>query len=432
MSGVGKIFDNYLRPKKAAALRRLYENPFERRERLRVWRGKGTILPSLDHRNRSMGNKGGVVDENGRFVEISGINDECRAYSVDGVGQIIDKRVVYCGYFPMHWGHFLTEVIGRLWYALEHDGEVDLYVFTVRPGFEGKMHENMRSFFDVLGILEKVMLTSKPTAYREVIVPELCYKTGEYYSDEYLKMFEKVTRNLLKATSSENTPVDEKIFLSRSRFLQKSGKTEAGTELLDDFFSRNGYKIIYPEEYSLAGLTALLHRAKECATTEGTISHNILFAPESLSVVIVEREAWLNSYQISLNRLRPWKITHVDAHYSLYPTEMGFGPYLIAYTKEFQQFAADRGFEQPSPEFVGEKYLRRCFQTYMKAYVEQHGYQWKMSGITADADYLYESYESGYEVFGTYLRREKPFKCSQYFLPHYWRKMLGRMRRGES
>lgn len=423
---------SFLRPKKAEALCRLYEKPLERKDNLQVWRGAGTILPSLDYRNRSMGNKGGVVDEQGKFVSLSAINAECRAYPVDGIGGAMDQRVVYCGYFPMHWGHFLTEVVCRLWYALDHDDEVEKYIFTVRPGFETKMHGNMRSFFDALGILEKVELTSKPAAYREIIVPELCYKTCEYDSNPYLRMFDKVKENLLAAAASEKTEKYEKIFLSRSRFLKKSGKTEAGTELLDDFFSRNGYQIIYPEEYSLAGLTRLLHEAKECATTEGTISHNILFAPESLSVVIVEREAWLNTYQIGLNRLRPWRITHVDAHYSLYPTEMGFGPYLIAFTKEFQQFATDRGFEPPSPEFVGEDYLRRCFQTYMNAYFEQHGYQWKMSGITNDADYLYESYESGCEVFGPYLRREKPFKTSQYFQPHYWRKMLGRMRRGES
>ena len=424
--------NKYLRQKKAEALRRLCEKPFESKEFLQVWHGKGTILPSLDHRNRSMGNKGGVVDDEGVFVPLSAINGECCDYPVVNIGPTVDERVVYCGYFPMHWGHFLTEVIGRLWYALEHDDEVGKYVFTVRPGYETKMHENMRSFFDALGILPKVELISRPVGYREVIVPELCYKTGEYYSDEYLKMFDNVIQNLLSASSQEKTDVYEKIFLSRSRFLKKSGKTEAGTEMLDDFFSRNGYKIVYPEEYSLAGLTTLLHQAKECATTEGTISHNILFAPESLSVVIVEREAWLNTYQISLNRLRPWKIVHIDAHYSLYPTEMGFGPYLIAYTKEFQRFAADRGLIAPSSEYVGEKFLRRCFRQYMKAYVEQHGYQWKMAGITADADYLYESYESGYEKFGGYLRREKPFKWSHYFQPHYWRKMLGRIRRGES
>lgn len=421
----------FLRPKKAEALRLICEKPFEKKTQLKSWKGKGTIIPSIDHRNRPMGNKGGVVDENGKLVALSAVNDECAAYPTENL-VAINKRVVYGGYFPMHWGHFLTEVICRLWYALEHDDEVDEYVFTVRPGFESGMHENMRSFFDALGILSKVKLTSQAATYREVIVPELCYQSDAFYSDEYLEMFEKVTQNLLAVSVTEKTQEFEKIFLSRSRFLKKSGKTEAGTEMLDDFFSRNGYQIIYPEEYSLAGLTALFHQAKECATTEGTISHNILFAPDSLSVVIVEREAWLNTYQISLNRLRPWTITHVDAHYSLYPTEMGFGPYLITYTKEFQQFAAEKGLQQPSKQYADEKYLRRCFRQYMKAYFEQHGYQWKMQGITADADYLYESYESGYAVFGAYLRRERPFKFSQYFQPHYWRKMLGRMRRGES
>lgn len=422
----------FLRPKKTTALRQLYEQPFEQKVHLSVWRGMGTVLPSIDHRNRPMGNKGGVVDADGKFVELSAVNNECCAYPFAQTMAFEEQRVVYCGYFPMHWGHFLTEVTCRLWYALGHDDEVDKYIFTVRPGFETKMHENMKAFFNALGILDKVELTSRPTAYREIIVPELCYRTNEYYSPEFLRMFDKVRESLLLDSPLETAERYEKIFFSRSRFLKKSGKTEAGTEMLDNYFSRNGYKIIFPEEYSLAKLTWLLHQAKECATTEGTISHNILFSPDSLSVIIVEREAWINTYQISLNRLRHCPITHIDAHYSLYPTEMGFGPYLIAYTKEFQKFTADKGFVPPSPKFVGKKYLIHCFRTYMKAYFGQHGYQWKMAGMTADADYLYESYERGCELFGPYLRREKPFKASHYFQPHYWRKMLGRMRRKES
>ena len=54
--------ETYLRQKKTAALEKLYSQAFEKKEQLEVWKGAGTILPSIDHRNRPMGNKGGVVD----------------------------------------------------------------------------------------------------------------------------------------------------------------------------------------------------------------------------------------------------------------------------------------------------------------------------------------------------------------------------------
>ena len=34
-----QLNDNYLRPKKAQWLRRMYATPFEKRENLRVWQG---------------------------------------------------------------------------------------------------------------------------------------------------------------------------------------------------------------------------------------------------------------------------------------------------------------------------------------------------------------------------------------------------------
>ena len=41
-----QLNDNYLRPKKAQWLRRMYATPFEKRENLRVWQGEhATVLP---------------------------------------------------------------------------------------------------------------------------------------------------------------------------------------------------------------------------------------------------------------------------------------------------------------------------------------------------------------------------------------------------
>ena len=420
--------ETYLRQKKTAALEKLYSQAFEKRNQLEVWKGAGTILPSIDHRNRPMGNKGGVVDVHGEFVPLSAINYECAAYPV-GKCEDSDKRAVYCGYFPMHWGHFLTEVICRLWYALEHDDEVDEYVFTVRPGFEQRMHPNMKAFFRALGILDKVVLTSQPKTYREIVVPEMCFRQGEYYSEGFMGMYDKVAENLLKEVDSSDLVPAEKIYLSRSSFKKNGAKIEINTQLLDHFFQKNGYKIVHPETLSLAELTWLLHHAKECVAPSGTICHNILFAPKTISWVIMEREAWLNPYQVNINQMRDCAVTYVDANYGLYPVEMGFGPYLMAYTSYFDQFAASRGYQKPDEEFMSDGYVKKGFAEYMKTYKEQSGYQWLMRGMESCADYLYESYEESAELFGPYLRREAPFLPQHYLSPHYWRKILGRLRR---
>ncbi len=418
----------FLRSKKTKALHALYNLPFEKKRELKIWSGKGIILPSVDHRNRPMGNKGGVVNAQGVFVPLSAINDECASYTI-GKCEESEKRVVYCGYFPMHWGHFLTEVVCRLWYALEHDDEVDQYVFTVRPGNEKGMHPNMKSFFHALGILPKVTLISKPRAYKEIIVPEMSFRQGYYYSDYFMALYDKASVNMLKEAEGLGLVAKEKIYLSRSCFVKKGTKVEIGTQLLDHYFQKNRYHVIHPETMSLVELTWYLYHAKECVTPSGTICHNILFAPPTISWVIMEREAWLNPYQVNINQMRGCQVTYVDANYGLYPVEMGFGPYVVAYTPYFNQFSESRGYQKPDKHYLNNDYLKKCFATYMKTYREQNGYQWLMKGMEPCSDYLYESYEESVVLFEAYLKREKPFRWEQYLQPHYLRKVLGRLRR---
>ena len=143
----------------------------------------------------------------------------------------------------------------------------------------------------------------------------------------------------------------------------------------------------------------------------------------------MEREAWLNPYQVNINQMKGCPVTYVDANYGLYPVEMGFGPYLMAYTSYFDQFAKSKGCKKPDEEYLCDNYLKKGFAEYMKTYKEQSGYQWLMRGMEPCADYLYESYEESAELFGPYLRREAPFLPQHYLQPHYWRKMLGRLRR---
>lgn len=58
--------------------------------------------------------RGGVVDEVGKYVPLSGIKDRIeRQYDYENT-QYKDDEVVYCGYFIKHWGHFLIETVARL------------------------------------------------------------------------------------------------------------------------------------------------------------------------------------------------------------------------------------------------------------------------------------------------------------------------------
>ena len=67
----------YLRPKKAEALKAWYDEPLAVTENPAVWRGKNaTILPlRRQAEDNLLFGRGGVVDENGEYVPLSGIDD---------------------------------------------------------------------------------------------------------------------------------------------------------------------------------------------------------------------------------------------------------------------------------------------------------------------------------------------------------------------
>ena len=104
---------DYLRPKKAVWIRKMYDTPFDYREEPAVWRGKNaTIVPLRDlHEENVLFGRGGVVDEQGQYVALSGIPERIQnAYPFENP-VYRDEKVVYCGYLVHHWGHFLIEAI---------------------------------------------------------------------------------------------------------------------------------------------------------------------------------------------------------------------------------------------------------------------------------------------------------------------------------
>ena len=110
-----RLEEQYLRPKKAASLRKWHENHLEVREELQVWRGENaTILPLRKDPELQFG-RGGVVDAQKQYVELSGIPLRIwNCYPVENP-EYRDQKVVYGGDMINQWGHFLIEGVCRLW-----------------------------------------------------------------------------------------------------------------------------------------------------------------------------------------------------------------------------------------------------------------------------------------------------------------------------
>ena len=343
------INDRYLRPKKAQWLKRMYNTPFPVREELEVWRGEqATILPLREIPGEGvLFGRGGVVDREGQYVPLSGIETRIMGgYPVEKPA-FRDEKVVYCGYLVNHWGHFLVEAVTRLWYALETEEPVDKYVFFLEEGVQREIKGNYKAFFQLLKIWDKLEIIHEPTTYREGIVPEIAFQCMKWYSPKFLRIFEAIAENVVPDPSWEQP---EKIFFTRSHFA-KGNHFDFGMECLDNYFQRNGFRVVAPETLSLGQMIAYIRGAKEVATISGSGHHNMLFARNGQNLTILERFVINDDHQVGINQMRQLNVTYVDANYHLYTVDT-VGPLMVGYNHWLEQYTRDRDMLPPEPYYA--------------------------------------------------------------------------------
>lgn len=415
----------YLRPKKAEALKQWYAETLAERSDLTVWQGENAVILPLRKGpgDTLLFGRGGVVDQKGDYVALSQIPMRVQgSYPFDNA-PFRDQKVVYCGYLVKHWGHFLVEAVARLWYFLEQDPTVDKYVFFLDEQEEREIRGNYKAFLTLLGVWDKVEIINQPTAYREVIVPELAFLCRNYFSPKFLDIFDTIASNVAPDPAWE-TP--EKIYYSRSQ-LKKGQGFEFGFEALDDFYRKNGYTILYPEQVPLDQMIHYIRHSKVVATLSGSLPHNMLFANPGQKLEILERCVLNNDFQVNVNRMRQLQATYIDANIPVYTVDM-VGPFIMGYNDNMERFAADMGYLPPDEKYRSRKHFKRCFVNYMKAYQDLYRYQWYMDGWYAPfADYLYEAYEAGKIYFGEYLEGKRPFLWHHYFELHYFKQFVKRL-----
>ena len=412
----------YLRRKKGKVLKDWYDQGLQKRATLNAWSGlNATILP-LKKNNQFLFGNGGVIDANGKYVQISAIEKRVQGnYPIEKEPIYKDEKVVYCGYLVPHWGHFLIEAVSRLWYFLQNDSTIDRYVFFIEENKKREIQGNYKEFFELLGVWNRIDIINQPTQYREVIVPELGYKRRAYYSDAYLKIFDQIAESIQKG--EDWVPAD-KIYMSRSQ-LNDVDKREFGLDMLDDYFRRNGYEVIFPEKMSLSQMIFLLRNAKTVAAISGSLPHNLLFAQNEKPLIIVERNVLNNEIQVDVDHMKELDVIYIDANLPVYSINIGYGPFIMYYTDEMRRFTEDNNYVEPDQKYQEERLVKKYFSKYLKAYKKAYRYQWFLEDWSERyIDYIREGYKDGYKILAPYLTGMKPVFWWQNFQPEYIKKKV--------
>lgn len=306
----------------------------------------GYVLPVKKYYNpnKTLCGTGGVSDSQGNYVKSSamlGYNMSDRLYGGYNFNkknvEFINESVVYINHFIHHWGHYLIDVINRLWYILDKNIKNLKFVYIVREKDSDCIKGNYLELLELLGIKkENLIQINKVTQFKEIIVPEASLYPGKYFTDEYKKIFDKIIEN------SKIGKIEPKnnIYCSRSQ-LSKARKKEIGEEKLEKIFKKNNFEIVYMEKMTVREQINVINNAKKIVAVSGTIPHNILFARNNPHVIILNKTYKLNLHQFLINQIVNAKVDFVDTYISPMPIQYGIGPFIMKVTENFKKFCME-------------------------------------------------------------------------------------------
>lgn len=302
---------------------------------------RGVVLPQKEVKTGPRWGLGGVCDESGTFVLLSAYDGGWATHG--GVypyeePEYIDEEVVYFGPFFHHWGHFLVDLIGRMWYIARFGRRKVAYLGEETPT------GNFLECFRLLGLKEEDLIhVTHPTQFRSVIVPEFSCKSCEWYTAEYREIFDAMIAN------APSLPVpDKKIYFSRLSFGR--GK-EVGEKQIATWALANGFTAVAPEKLTVAQQIGIWNGVEEILCLDGSIPISVAFSRNQDLRLTVLHKTSLEHLNLELYLLmRPCKVILLDAYrepFRGYPKNIGEGPFLLEITKDILLHSREQGMNVP-------------------------------------------------------------------------------------
>jgi len=229
----------------------------------------------------------------GRQIEISHCRVESRPtperIEVPLGLPVFDGEVAYVGPLSNHYGHFVSESIGRLWYANE-DPAIPLLTHELDRFSTATCY--LDHFFQGAELAPgRLFAFDRPTRLRRVVLPRpsfLCSPRREVHACHRL-IPQTVARNLLPVLP-ETT--DQPVYLSRRKLPAQQRKV-LGEETLESELRRAGCAIVAPEDLSFPQQIECINRHKTVVACLGSALHSFVFdrSPDRNLIAFAYRDA---------------------------------------------------------------------------------------------------------------------------------------------
>ncbi|MFT4205241.1 MAG: glycosyltransferase 61 family protein [Chitinophagaceae bacterium] len=307
----------------------------------------GVVLPYAKDSIGNTNGLGGVLHANYEYETKSGLSENGYLkyggkYDFD-ISDIEDDQedAIWFGLFKKHWGHFIIELVCRLWYVIEnYKGQKIVYISEDGELMDG----NFLEFLNYLNIPNSnIKRVTRPTRFNTITIPDYC-ATERFYSDYYIQIFNTVINN--SKYWKLDHPAEKYVYFTRRNFFYSKFK-DFGEKRVEDIFNQNNFKSIAPEKLSLREQILVWNESKEIVSVNGSIPLNIVFSTKKPSVIVLNKTRRLHGNLVNISKILDYPITYVDAYYPKYDKlikNMGSGPFIIYLSPYLRNFLKDNKF----------------------------------------------------------------------------------------
>lgn len=182
-----------------------------------------------------------------------------------------------------HFGHFVAESLSRLWPLALMNNQISSVVFYLR--YESSPVPNfVRELIDCIRPELEIQIIHETTSFERLVVPDqIAHPVIGFTAGHPL------IKSLFSSFTSQSSPKTEKIYVSRTKLKQNEGAI-LGEKFLEANLRAEGYRIVHPQELSVAEQLAIYCSAQKLIFAEGSALHLfVLVATKDQDAFIVRR-----------------------------------------------------------------------------------------------------------------------------------------------
>lgn len=213
------------------------------------------------------------------------------------------ERGIYAGPLLPAYGHFILESLARLWATAEYPDWPIIFSVDERTN-AATLKPWMRELLTVLGVLNPVILITRPTWIDQLLVPAPGYEIQYRFAKHHASFLGRV---------EWRPTAGKKLWVSRANLATNAascdGRAEMEAALLSD-----GWQIMHPQSLSIEEQLDHFATAERVAGEQGSALHNIIFLRSALGLRLdaFARDPMLTGHRINHNQATICTHRHVE------------------------------------------------------------------------------------------------------------------------